>query len=431
METAGAFMKRLISCCIFFAASYPFSPSAMAQEIALDLLATLEKAQAEYGPFLALKQAKVSAQASIQKATAWPNPELAFSWDDFPSSEKSGTLPGKFNLELQMPLEIGGKRSAKEQSAIAESDLADLETEKQKAELLTEISDAFLNLKEKNALWELAKQRRKLASRLADIATQKFQAGKLSGVEQSRLSSLAELAEIELGEKELNAKNASQRAASYIGRPSISSNNFIFPFDEVPKVIQVGQESPEGWVTRIAIAKSKKSLADVTLATKEAIPNLTIVAGTVFERSTRESLYSVGFSLPLPLFDRNQGGRKLAQAMNETVLAREKSLKVEVTRDLLEVKNSLEFSRTKALQLKNEVLPRLRESAKLLAEAYATGRVTYLEVVETQESLFSLEEKYLETLSKYHQSVFRLAFSSQVNIGLSKIASLYSVGAIK
>lgn len=227
------------------------------------------------------------------------------------SSETTGLQYGKYNLELQMPLEWGGKRSARERSAVAEADLAILEAEKQKAELFIEVSNAFLNLKEKDALKDLAKQRLLLASKLADIATQKLRAGKLSGVEQSRLSSLAALAEIELGERELNAKNASQRAASYIGISSISSREFIFPFEMIPEGANLGEELSQTWAARIASAQSKKSLADVTLASKEAIPNLTLKAGTVFDWSTEETVFSIGFSLPLPLFDRNQGGNCL------------------------------------------------------------------------------------------------------------------------
>ncbi len=424
-------MNRMILFCIISAAYGLFAPSAKAQEIGLDLRATLEKAQLEYGPLLALKQTEFTAQGIIQKATVLPNPELAFSWEDFLSSETTGLQYGKYNLELQMPIEWGGKRSARERSALAEADLALLEAEKQKAELFVEVSNAFLNLKEKDALKDLAKQRLRLASTLADIATQKLRAGKLSGVEQSRLSSLAALAEIELGERELNAKNASQRAASYIGISNMSSEEFIFPFEMIPEVANLGEELSQTWAARIASAQSQKSLADVTLASKEAIPNLTLKAGTVFDWSTEETVFSIGFSLPLPLFDRNQGGQLLAQALNDSNSARAKSIQPELKRELSEVLNSLEFSRTKALHLKNEILPKLRESATLLAEAYERGRVTYLELVETQESLFSIEEKYLETLSQFHQAVFRLAFSNQVNEGLVKIASLYSVEAKK
>lgn len=423
-------MNRVILSCTLLSANFLFAPHILAREIKLDLPATLGKAQKEYGPLLAFGNTENTVQGIVQKATRLPNPELAFSWEDFLSTETSGFQHRKYNFELQMPLELGGKRSAREESALAEADLVTLESEKQKADLFVEIAKAFLDLKEKDALVKLAQERSKLASKLADIATQKLKAGKLSGVEQGRLSSLAALADIELGEREINAKNASKRVATYIGSSSSTVVDFFFPFEVIPEVSTVPIEDwTQTFAARIARAKSKKSLSEVSLAGREAIPDLMLKVGTIYDRSTKENSFSVGFSLPLPLFDRNQGGRLLAQALNETELAREKSIEPETLRELSEVSNSLEFSRAKALQLKNEILPKLRESAALLAEAYEKGRVTYLELVETQESLFSIEEKYVETLSQFHRSVFSLVFASQVNMGLAKIADLYSFEA--
>lgn len=425
-------MNRMFLSCTLLAGNFLIAPPIIAREIKLDLPATLEKAQKEYGPLLAFDQTELTVQGIVQKATRLPNPELAFSWEDFLSTETSGFQHGKYSFELQMPLELGGKRSAREESALAEADVVTLESEKQKADLLVEIAKAFLDLKEKDALMILAQERSKLASKLADIATQKLKAGKLSGVEQGKLSSLAALAGIELVEREIIAKNASKRAATYIGMSSVEIERFFFPFDHIPEVSTIPSEDwTQTFAARIARAKSKKSFSEVTLAGRESFPDLMLKVGTIYDRTTEENSFSVGFSLPLPLFDRNQGGRKLAQAFSEADIAREKSLKPDTLRELSEVSNSLELSRSKALLLKKEIIPKLRESAALLAEAYEKGRVNYLELVETQESLFSVEEKYVETLSKFHSSVFSLVFASQVNLGLAKIADLYSFEANK
>lgn len=83
VKTEGTLMNRTILFCIFSAASSLFTPSVIAQEIALDLRATLQKAQAEYGPLLALNQTERIAQGNVQRATVLPNPELAFSWEEF------------------------------------------------------------------------------------------------------------------------------------------------------------------------------------------------------------------------------------------------------------------------------------------------------------------------------------------------------------
>jgi outer membrane protein TolC len=112
--------------------------------------------------------------------------------------------------------------------------------------------------------------------------------------------------------------------------------------------------------------------------------------------------------MPLPLFDRNQGARGEAVANAEAAPLRAQSERNDHMHERTQTRAELTSALQKVRVLKEGALDVLQRNQAALEEAYAQGRLGYLDVVTNQESLSSMREKYIEALAQAHASSFRL-----------------------
>jgi len=62
----------------------------------------------------------------------------------------------------------------------------------------------------------------------------------------------------------------------------------------------------------------------------------------------------------------------------------------------------------KAHTLQKEVMPKVDETFQKIQRGYQQGKFSYLEVLDTQRTLFDVREAFLDALTRYHQSIVRL-----------------------
>jgi cobalt-zinc-cadmium efflux system outer membrane protein len=154
---------------------------------------------------------------------------------------------------------------------------------------------------------------------------------------------------------------------------------------------------------RAAILRAQQSLAAA-----EARPALTLSAGMKrFEGANSQSLL-LGVSLPLPLFDRNQGtriGLEIEARSVDHQIARERlDTKAAIRAHILELRNLVERHDTLDLRL----LPTAEEAYRSLQDAYEAGRLPYTQLLEAERSLNQLRFEHTGILLALHQRVINL-----------------------
>jgi cobalt-zinc-cadmium efflux system outer membrane protein len=112
--------------------------------------------------------------------------------------------------------------------------------------------------------------------------------------------------------------------------------------------------------------------------------------------------------MPIPVFDRNQGGRSAAQsrleAANSRRLAQERVIVAEV-----EAAASRLFSAERILSLHEQgIIPQLTENLKLTQEAYRLGEVGILSVIDEQKKFFEVNDSYLSALHGRRMAFIKL-----------------------
>jgi len=175
----------------------------------------------------------------------------------------------------------------------------------------------------------------------------------------------------------------------------------------------------------LAIERDKAE-AENRLARAEALPNLTAGLFAQWQRGKTEvggmseinndTQLGLRLTMPIPIFDRNQGGRAAAKskldAANSRLLAMERTVTAEVEAATSRLSSS---DRILAL-LEQSIIPQLNENLKLTQEAYRLGEVGILSVIDEQKKFFEVNDGYLSAMHGRRVAFIKLETAAAIDL---------------
>jgi len=278
------------------------APAALAQSISLpQALSTAMDAN----PDLAAARQEIGiADGARKQAGLIPNPTISYDVEDTRRNTSQTTV------SLSQTLELGGKRGARVDVATYGQTAAQLELDRRVNGLRADVVQAFYAALRAQTGLDLAKQSLELTERGLRIVDGRVRAGKSSPVEATR-------AQVQLAEAQLQVRRAeTEKATAYQQLAQITGSS-VTVFDRLesptlspglpPRTEDLLAKLDQTAEMRQAVVQIDKSDASLGSEKAQRIPNLTVSVGSQYDRSVRERVNTVGLSMPLPLFDRNQG----------------------------------------------------------------------------------------------------------------------------
>lgn len=112
----------------------------------------------------------------------------------------------------------------------------------------------------------------------------------------------------------------------------------------------------------------------------------------------------LGVSVPLPLFDRNQGN--LLEALKREDKARDElqALNVRLDTEVLQARERLASVRGEIDVLQREVLPGAKSAYDAATVGFENGKFNFLEVLDAQRTYFAAQSQYLKALAEAHRA---------------------------
>jgi cobalt-zinc-cadmium efflux system outer membrane protein len=131
------------------------------------------------------------------------------------------------------------------------------------------------------------------------------------------------------------------------------------------------------------------------------VPNVTVQATVQHEDMSDDVGAGLQVTIPLPIFDRNQGSEAAARA--ETSAARDAVLdkQLELQRRLAVVFERFQTSRNQVQRYKLSIVPSAAESLDLIQQAYSQGEVSYLDSLNAQRTYLQTNLEYLQSLDEF------------------------------
>ena len=144
--------------------------------------------------------------------------------------------------------------------------------------------------------------------------------------------------------------------------------------------------------------------AVLRLERARAVPDLVLAGGWKREGETGRNGGIVNAAVPLPIFDRNQGGIQEAEYGVARARADRKAAQSRVCSELAEAYQALATAHAQALILKNDVLPEAQKAFDASLEGYRQGKFGYLDVLDAQRTLFGARSQYVQVLADYYSA---------------------------
>ncbi|MBY0278702.1 TolC family protein [Candidatus Binatia bacterium] len=158
------------------------------------------------------------------------------------------------------------------------------------------------------------------------------------------------------------------------------------------------------WASELA-----QRAASLALAEAKAIPDVTVSLGGRYYQDEQSAGVIALFSVPLPVFDRNQGAIQAAEARLAVAKVEQRVTEITVRSAVARSYQALLAAYRQALELRDRTLPEAETVFRGAQDAYARGLFRYIEVLDAQRTLFQLRAAYVDALLAYHTQITDIA----------------------
>lgn len=337
------------------------------------------------------------AEGERRQAGLIPNPELSWEVEDTRRDTSTTTVT------LSQALELGGKRGARIAVASSGQTIAQLDLQRQRNGLRADVVQAFHTALRAQTAVELAQQSQALTARGLKVVQGRVTAGQSSPVEATRAQVQLAQAHAEVRRAETQRTVAFQALARLTGSP-LAAFREVQAADLSPgaapsaDALLAQLEQTAEW--RLAAAQIERGDASLGSEKAQRIPDLTVSLGSQYSREDRERVNVVGLSMPLPLFDRNQGN--VLAAARRADQARDLRNAVEL-RLRSETRSAVSQWRTALQDVEDydrTILPSAQQAVDTATRGFEMGKFAFLDVLDAQRTLIEARALYLEALAQ-------------------------------
>jgi outer membrane protein, heavy metal efflux system len=376
-------------------------PAAPASPSALTFPAALELAAARNLGLEAARRQRAIREAQVRIAGQWANPEISF--------EVTQDTPHE-NLTFGYPLEIGGQRGKRIAVAKEELSLADLDVRTEMRTLRRNVRQAFYALLAADERVRLASEVVGLVERSRQAAQARFEEGAAP-----RLDVLA--ADLGLARSQADADLAVSSRASALAdlnavldQPPGQAVAVTGDLDGVPPVPDFARAMATASVSNVDLLSAEREAAvegrRLDLLKAGRVPTPTITYGLPMNAPDEFTVgQSVGFSMTVPLFSRNQGEIAQSGATIEQLRAKKDAARRIVENQVYGALARIEAQRKQLDTFRTRIVPAAAELAALAEESYKAGRTPVLALLEAQRALRDVRRDYLQAALEFQSAL--------------------------
>ncbi|KJK20674.1 cobalt-zinc-cadmium resistance protein [Burkholderiaceae bacterium 16] len=343
-----------------------------------------------------------AAEGGIKQARTIPNPEVAVLFEDNRRDTRTTTA------QVNLPVELGGKRSARIGAAQKARELAQSQLGATRTDLRAAVVGGFFAVVIAQERVRLARGSADIAAKGALAAARRVAAGKIAPLEESKARVEQANAELEVADAEAALAVARQALAGLWGSSEARFLEAAGNLDTLPArpdgaiLTQALDSAPELANSRLELERRQ---AIIGVERSRQYPDLTVSLGSKRDNSSdRGTMPVLGVSLPLPLFDRNQGNLYAAMRQADKAADEYRATQVRLANELQQAARQLTVSRTSAESLKGTVLPAAQQAYEAATRGFEAGKFNFLDVLDAQRTWFQARIRYLGVVATAYQA---------------------------
>lgn len=368
---------------------------------------------------LAAEKLNVSvAEAREITARLRPNPVLTVSGQTlnilgatYSSSTPLG--PNQLNIHTDFPVERGHKREERITLAKEEKSMAELGVREVMRQVIAGVQTAFVDVQQAKENLTLAQENLKSLESIVAINEVRMKAGDLAQVELDRSRVAALQYRTAVQQAQLQLDQAKVQLQQVMGRRQRTTDIDV----AVPFRRDVVAESQDE-LNRLALTRRPDYLSDQQSQARSRADLRLQLANGKFDYSigaefTRQSAWgisgnSVGvyFSMPLRIFNRNQG--EIARAQREITLAgaRTTALEASIVTEIDKAYRQYTVSRQLLTDVETNMLARARSVRDTTEYSYKRGEASLVEYLDAQRAFNDATQTFNDARANYARSLY-------------------------
>ena len=376
-----------------------FSAAIAVENISLEQ-ATALALQANPTIAVAMRGREVESALTLQ-ASARPNPTLSGQIEDLRSQNRIATIA------ISQQLETAGKRDKRMAAADAALSMADADIHITQAEISAKTYAAFYQVLAAQQAQTLATELLQIATTSKETTAKRVLAGKVSPVEETKAKVAEAGLKIELASANQQLVSAKQRLAS-LWSNGLQANNHagyaaVGDLDKLNSIATL-----EALMTQVADSPRLKK-ATLAITQKQALsaieqskqtPDVTVSIGAQRNEELGGITQAIiGLSIPIPLFDKNQGNVQSAKAREYQAIDEKSATENQLKTDIADAYSRRQLQVEASNMYKNDILPGAQSAYEAARKGFEFGKFSFLEVLDAQRTLFQAKTQHLQTLA--------------------------------
>ena len=360
----------------------------------------------------ALEAASADLRASSAARTVAglrPNPSLEAQTENVAGSGPyRGFDSAETTVGFALPIELGGKRSARIGVAEAQGARARVDAAIAEADLTLRVTQAFVAAVAAERRIGVAREQAGIAAEAFRAASVRVRAGRASPIEEQRADVLRINAEAAAARAGRDAGVARDMLARLIGRPVTAGLDLAW-FDRIDGYGPSARAGADGTLALAsADAEVTTANAQVRLARSQRIPDVTLSAGTRRLEATNDTAAVFGVSVPLPLFNNGSAGVAQARAERDRADARRRMVRLDADQAIASAEAEVANAAADARNATGPALAAALEAARIARIGYREGKFSQLDLLDAERTLTETRATAIDALAAWHDARARL-----------------------
>ena len=142
-----------------------------------------------------------------------------------------------------------------------------------------------------------------------------------------------------------------------------------------------------------------------SLEEAKQIPDPTIQAGYKYLSEPSISAFIVNLSIPIPIFDNNKGAVQEAYNRRKKAEEQYKNTEIVLGTYLIELYQNLAILYAEIDNASKTIIPEAEKAYQIINNGYLLGKFRFLDVLQSQRTLFEARKNLISSLMAYHLRV--------------------------
>lgn len=360
------------------------------------------------------------AESSITTAKLRPNPVISVA-DNYlfylnGYNLNKGANPSEIAGHIDFPIEYWGKRRLRIETAKYSKTIADAQLLDSIRKLRLAVATSCADILQDKASLSLARDNLQTFEELVRINDVRVKAGSLNPLDLARSKVAMFQFQNNVKRAELELSKARIKLQNLLGRKNVSDTFDIqgelklFPLktDLDLKTLQDAAIAIRPDLQAIELAK-ERAQSDKKLQHANAKVDYNV--GVQYQRTLAEDNFDsmgLSFSVPLPIYNRNQGEIARAHAEHEQLLRRELDVRTQILNEVKTAYYSFCMGRELVENIEHNLLSPAEDARNTAAYIYRTGASSLIEFLDAQRTFNETKQSYNEALATYYDAVYNL-----------------------